>query len=122
MLSVSQDKADAGHPLHKELRQLANELNNNRSFPQAMEDLSRRVAVQEVSMFSSAMLLNIRRGGDELIYALRDLSRALWDRRLSTAKTLGEEASSKMVFPMVVIFGVVVIVVAAPAILFMNQQ
>ncbi|RAV20595.1 type II secretion system F family protein [Paenibacillus contaminans] len=119
---ISNEKADAGHPLYKELRQLVNELSNNRSFPQAMEDMARRAAVQEVSMFSSAMLLNMRRGGDELIYALRELSRMLWEKRLSTAKTLGEEASSKMVFPMVVIFGVVVIVVAAPAILFMNQQ
>jgi tight adherence protein C len=35
-------------------------------------------------------------------------------------KTLGEEASAKLVFPMVFIFFIVMVIVAAPAILIMN--
>ncbi|MDQ0888523.1 hypothetical protein QFZ81_003611 [Paenibacillus sp. V4I9] len=37
------------------------------------------------------------------------------------SRTLGEEASSKLVFPMVLIFVVVMVIVAAPALLMMKQ-
>jgi tight adherence protein C len=64
--------------------------------------------------------LNYRRGGVEFVYALRELSRIIWDKRLALTKTLGEEASAKLVFPMVFIFFIVMVIVAAPAILIMN--
>lgn len=52
--------------------------------------------------------------------ALMDLSRSLWERRKAICKTLGEQASSKLVFPMVLLFMVVVILVGAPAFMMMN--
>ncbi|GAF08207.1 type II/IV secretion system protein TadC [Paenibacillus pini JCM 16418] len=52
--------------------------------------------------------------------ALTDLSRVLWEKRKSITRTRGEQASSKLVFPMVVIFLVVVVLVGTPAFLMMN--
>nr|WP_249866162.1 type II secretion system F family protein [Paenibacillus konkukensis] len=98
----------------------AHEIRMNGSFAKAMEDFNKRCGVQEVSLFTTTLLLNYKRGGDELVMSLKELSVTLWDKRKSLAKTLGEEASSKMVFPMVLIFMVVMIIVAAPAILTMG--
>lgn len=116
------EQGDPASPLYAELRKLSHELRDNRSFPQALEDFSKRCAVQEVAMFSTTVLLNYRRGGNDFVLALQDLGRVLWDKRKAVAKTLGEEASSKLVFPMVIIFLVVMIVVAAPAVLLVGQQ
>jgi tight adherence protein C len=107
-------------PLYYELNQMVIALNNNRSFQHVMEEFNKRCNVQEISIFTTTVLLNYRRGGLEFVYALRELSRIIWDKRLSLTKTLGEEASAKLVFPMVLIFFIVMVIVAAPAILLMN--
>jgi len=72
-------------------------------------------------VFVNVILLNYRRGGEELVNALSTLSRNMWEARKNAAKTLGEEASSKLLFPMVLIFLVVLTVIAAPALMWMNQ-
>jgi tight adherence protein C len=109
-------------PLYYELNQMAAALNNNRSFQHVMEEFNKRCNVQEISIFTTTVLLNYRRGGIEFVYALRELSRIIWDKRLALTKTLGEEASAKLVFPMVIIFFIVMVIVAAPAILIMNTN
>lgn len=107
-------------PLQKELHLLSNELQMNSSLTQAMDNFNKRCALQEVSSLVTTILLNHRRGGDEFVFALKELSHMLWDKRKTVTRTLGEEASSKLVFPMVVIFMVVMVLVAAPALLVMN--
>jgi tight adherence protein C len=97
-----------------------NELLNNYSFAQAFQDFSRRCGLREVSVFATAVVLNDRRGGEEFAASLKEQSKELWDRRKALVRTLGEEASAKLAFPMVLVFLVVMVIVAAPAILIMN--
>jgi len=63
------------------------------------------------------MLLNYRRGGDKLVLSLKELTYTLWEKRKAIARTRGEEASSKLIFPVVGIFVVLMILVASPAML-----
>ncbi|SDC47792.1 tight adherence protein C [Paenibacillus sp. UNCCL117] len=107
----------ADNPLRQELSETAGALRMNASFTKAMEEFSKRCALQETTLFTTTLLLNYRRGGDEMLVSLRELSMTLWDKRKALAKTLGEEASSKLVFPMVLIFFVVMVIVAVPALL-----
>lgn len=117
---LERKKGDSKHPLYRELLQMLAEWESGYSFQQAMEGFSKRCGIQEVSAFTTAVLLNYRRGGHDFVLSLRDLSRSLWERRKAVSKTLGEQASSKMVFPMVLLFLVVVILVGAPAFMIMN--
>ncbi|MFS0723447.1 type II secretion system F family protein [Paenibacillus sp. 1P07SE] len=110
----------AGHPLYAELTRMCRDMHNGVAFHIALEGFSKRCAVQEVSMFTTNLLLNYRRGGDRLRLSLRELSYMLWEKRKSVSRTLGEEASSKLVFPLVVIFMVLMVIVASPAILMMS--
>lgn len=118
--SVEQKKHMQDHPLYAELQQVAAEVGNNYSFAQAMEDFSKRCGMQEISIFVTTVLMNYRRGGEEFVASLQGLSQDLWDKRRAVTKTLGEEASSKMIFPMMIIFLVVMVVVGAPALMMMK--
>jgi tight adherence protein C len=120
LMQTVEQANEISNPLYIELRQAAHELRLNRSFYEVMEDFSRRCGVQEVSVFLTTLLLNYRRGGNNLAVALEGLSKELWDKRKGVSRTLGEEASSKLVFPMVIIFVVVLIIVAFPAIKLMQ--
>lgn len=118
---VESRKGDYSHPLYKELSIMAGEWESGYSFQQAFENFSKRCAVQEVSLFTTTVLLNYRRGGGDFVLSLRDLSRMLWDKRKAVSRTRGEQASSKLVFPMVVIFLIVIILVGTPAFMMMKM-
>lgn len=119
-LCIDRKREEEEHPLYRELFQMLREWEGGDSFQQAMEGFSKRCGIQEVSAFTTAVLLNFRRGGNDFALALRDLSRSLWEKRKAVSKTLGEQASSKLVFPMVLLFMVVLILVGAPAFMIMD--
>lgn len=108
------------HPLYRELFRMQREWGGGYSFHQAMEGVSKRLGVQEVSAFVTSVLLNYRRGGNDFVLALMDLSHTLWERRKAVSKTLGEQASSKLVFPMLLLFLIIVVMVGAPALMIME--
>lgn len=108
------------HPLYVEWAKLSRALQDNKPLPVAMEAFSRSCSVLEVSMLCTAVLMNYRRGGPDFVTSLQELSHTLWERRKAMAKTIGEEASSKLVLPMVLLFCTVMVIVAAPALLIMG--
>lgn len=112
---VEQTKNPEKSYLYKELLQSVHELKNNVPFHQVLESLNKRCGTQEVSLFTTTVLLNFRRGSGEFVAALRMLTKELWEKRKAMTRTLGEQASSKLVFPMVLIFLVVLLIIAAPA-------
>ncbi|NIK76302.1 tight adherence protein C [Paenibacillus castaneae] len=108
------------HPLYKEWGDAVASIRNGHSFSSALERFNRRCAVQEVSIFTTVLLLNYRRGGEHFVLALRELSYTLWEKRKAIARSKGEQASSKLVFPLVGILLVLMILVASPAVLLMS--
>ncbi|MEK4853917.1 type II secretion system F family protein [Paenibacillus sp. FSL H7-0756] len=118
---VNSRQGDSSHPLYAELMKMTAEWDGGYSFQQAFENFSKRCAVQEVSIFTTTVLLNYRRGGADFVLSLRDLSRMLWEKRKAISRTRGEQASSKLVFPMVVIFLIVIVLVGTPAIMMLKM-
>lgn len=116
----SSQRADESHPLYREWVKLSRALKDNRPFIIAMEEFSRSCGVLEVSMFATNVLLNFKRGGSDFALSMEELSHTLWERRKATARTIGEEASAKLIFPMVLLFCTVMLIVAAPAVLSMQ--
>lgn len=110
---------DPNSPLIRELSETVNKMASNEPFHQVLNDLSKKCGVQEISIFTTTILLNYRKGGNDLILALRELSHELWEKRKNISKTKGEEASSKLVFPLIFIFVAVMIIVGYPAITIM---
>ncbi|WP_168121062.1 type II secretion system F family protein [Paenibacillus sp. HB172176] len=114
-------EGDSGqHPLLREWKLAAAALRNGQSFALVLERFHRSCAIQETAVFTTAMLLNYRRGGDHFVLALRELSFTLWEKRKAVARISGEEASSKLVFPLVGILLIMMVIVAAPAFLSMK--
>jgi tight adherence protein C len=114
--------ADAGDPesaLYRELRRAVHAIRNGESFQHALERFGRRCGVQEAAVFTAAVLLNYQKGGDRFVMSLRELSYGLWEKRKAIARIRGEEASSKLSFPLVVVFLVLMVLIGAPAILSM---
>lgn len=108
---------NSDHPLARLLQAAAAQLNNHYPLPHVFDEFSRRCGVHEAAMLASALMMNYRRGGPDFASALRQLSVQLWHKRKAEIRTLGEEASARLVFPLVIIFFLLMVVVAAPAIM-----
>lgn len=116
-----QRKAAKEHPLYAELGFALEAVKRGEPLGSALEEFGRRCSVPEAKLFATTLLINSRRGGETFVSALRELSRTLWEKRKATARTLGEQASSRMAFPLAVIFLIIMVLVGAPSMLMMSH-
>jgi len=114
------NKQESKHPLYVEWNEAVFELSNGASFVTVIEKLNRNCALQQMSMLTTILLLNYRKGGEHFINSVQELNMSLWESRKTIARLKGEEASSKMIFPLVGILFLVMVLVVAPAIFMMQ--
>jgi tight adherence protein C len=112
---VKDSKKD--NPLYVELAMALNDMDSGKSDLEAYEDFARRCKLQEITTFVSTLLQNMRKGNSELMPLLKVLANASWENRKNNAKKLGEEASTKLLIPLVIIFIAILIMVITPAVL-----
>jgi len=104
-------------PLYEELNITYIEIRNGKAEMAALEDFARRCRVKEITKFITAVIQNLKRGNGELVPLLKLQSNECWQLRKSMAKRLGEEASTKLVFPLMIMFIGILIIVILPAIM-----
>ncbi|MFA6308962.1 MAG: type II secretion system F family protein [Clostridia bacterium] len=107
--------------LYTELEKTVFEIKSGMSEIRAYEDFAKRCRTSEVTKFISIVLQNLKKGSFEVVSILRVQSEACWETRKNVAKKLGEEASTKLLLPMMIIFLAILIIVITPAILSMQS-
>lgn len=108
-------------PLYEELQMAIKDIGAGKPENKAYEDFAKRCRTPEITKFVTVVLQNVKKGTGDLVSILRVQSNECWELRKSAAKRLGEEASTKMLFPMMIVFIAILIIVAAPAILAMKE-
>ena len=63
----------------------------------------------------SLILQNLNRGADGLRDALMNETKMAFEERKQTARKLGEEAGTKLLLPMMLMMGVVLLIIMLPA-------
>lgn len=101
---------------YRELGIVFNAINSGDSEIRAYEEFARRCRVHEVTMFAATLVQNLRKGNDQLVTVLKLQANACWESRKNVAKKLGEEASTKLIFPMMLIFAAILIMIMSPAV------
>jgi len=102
--------------LYLELGIALNDINSGKPELQAYEEFAKRCRLQEVTMFVSILVQNLRKGNSELIPVLRLQANTCWENRKNIARKLGEEASTKLLFPMIIVFVAILIMIMTPAV------
>lgn len=111
---------DKSNPLYKELNNLLIEIRSGKPMAHAYEELAQRCRIPEITRFVSTVLQNLNKGTDDLVFVLKNFSHDAWEKRKEIARKQGEEAAAKLVFPMVLVFLAVTIIVLAPAVISMS--
>ena len=109
------------HILYSEMQYALMEIKAGKPERIAYEEFARRCRVKEVTKFVSVIVMNLRRGGGEVIPVLREQGNECWEMRKNAARQLGEEAGTKILIPLMIMFLGIVLVVATPAVLGMTS-
>lgn len=104
-------------PLFRELRFCHAEIQAGKPEAVAYEEFARRCKIKEAIKFVSVVILNLRKGGAEVVPTLKAQADECWEARRAAARRLGEKASSKLMLPMSIMLLGIIMVVALPAVL-----
>lgn len=111
------DNKGSDRPLYKEIEYTYFKIQAGEDYTKAYEDFAKRCRIPETTKLISIVLQNYKRGSSELSLLLRVLGNECWQTRKNIAKKLGEEASSKLLFPMILMFVGIMIIMLVPAVL-----
>lgn len=103
-------------PLSKELEISIRKMDNGISEDIALSDLSNRIGLRQYTKLFNILEQNRKNGSNDVRIALNnELSDAFKERKLN-AKILGEEAQTKLIFPLIMMLGIVLVIIMVPAI------
>lgn len=93
------------------------EMQNGIAEIEAIRRFGARVKLTPYLKFSTLLSQNIRKGSRGLIELLKIEGKLAYEERKENVKQQGEEAGTKLLFPMLMMFGIVLIVILVPAFL-----
>lgn len=117
VLEYEQERKKGGKKryVYEEMCVLLQEMKDGASESQAMEHFGRRCRLQPYLRFSSVMTQNLKKGAEGLTAILETESMEALEQRKQRALQLGEKAGTKLLFPMMLMLGIVMAVILVPA-------
>lgn len=104
-------------PIYVELGTVLEDIETGIGENQAWQEFSERCKVKEISSFASMMMQSTKIGGNQLVEELKRMTHETWEMRKYAAKLMSETASAKTIFPLMLMFLAILIIVIAPAIM-----
>lgn len=102
---------------YEEMLLTCREMESGVSEINAYDRFGRRTRNQQYRRLSGILCQNLKKGSGQLLGLLEEESREAFEERKALAKKAGEEAGTKMLFPMMIMLGIVIIVIIVPAFL-----
>ncbi|HBY19572.1 MAG: hypothetical protein A2Y24_03575 [Clostridiales bacterium GWE2_32_10] len=103
--------------LYLELKRLHNDINSGVYEIDAYNNFAKRCNSIYINKFVSNVTQSIKKGNSGLKSSLKEILKETWENRKNMAKKRGEEASTKLIFPLVIIFLAIMLLIIYPAII-----
>ena len=116
LLKISAEMPASG-PLYQALAKTTGSMEHGATDEEALDQLTVACNMPQVRRFVSVILQNMHRGGADVLVALQDIGKELWEARKAAARQIAEETSTKLLFPMMLMLIAVILLVAAPAVM-----
>ncbi len=111
---------DSSGEFYKEARFVLLKTMTGTLFCDALKVFSANLAMPEIHTFVTIVNQEIKSGSGGMAYKLKDCAKRSWNTRENIARKKGEEAVSKLVFPLAVGLAGILLVLAAPAVMIMK--
>lgn len=101
--------------VYEEMLLSCHELGSGISESTVYERFGRRCRLPPYIRLAGLLVQNLKKGSNRLTLALKQEAQNAFEERKNRAKKLGEEAGTKLLFPMMLMLGVVMILIMIPA-------
>ena len=101
--------------LYEEVLITCREIESGVGEQRAYERFGDRIALHEYRKLGSILTQNMKKGTAGLLDILEEECRLAFEERKNLAKKYGEEAGTKMLFPMMMMFGMIIAIIMIPA-------
>ena len=101
--------------VYEEMQRTSFEIKNGMGEERAYERFGERCGGYRYRKFGNLLAQNLRKGSRGLTRLLEQEAEDAFEERKSMARKLGEEAGTKMLFPMILMLGAVMLILAFPA-------
>ena len=105
------------HPLYEVMLITCHEIESGVGEARAYERFGERCGLHRYRKFCSLLVQNLRKGTRGLVQLLEQEVSDAFEERKNLAKKSGEEAGTKMLFPMMMMFGIIIVIIMVPAFL-----
>lgn len=103
------------NPAYEEMLYTCREMKSGVPESSAYERFGLRTGLQEYIRLGTLMAQNLRKGSSSLLSRLQEEADRALIVRIQSGRKLGEEASTKLLIPMVMMLGIVMVMVMLPA-------
>lgn len=100
--------------LYEEMRITSRDIQEGMSIDNAMDSFANRCGTKEIRKFSSIYVQAVNRGAAESINSMRIMADEAWEQKKQLSKQKGEIASQKLLFPNMIMFAGIMLVVVVP--------
>ena len=101
--------------VYEEMLVTCHEINSGISETTAYENFGKRCRLPQYTKLSNILLQNLKKGSNSILAALRQEAVNAFEERKNTARKLGEEAGTKLLLPMMIMLGIVMVLIIIPA-------
>lgn len=101
--------------VYEEMLLTCHELDSGISEAVAYEHFGKRCRLMQYMKFTNLLVQNLRKGSNSILDALRQEGKNAFEERKNMARRLGEEAGTKLLMPMMLMLGIVMILIIIPA-------
>lgn len=101
--------------VYEEMLLTCYELESGISEAAAYEHFGKRCRIIQYMKLSNLLVQNLRKGSNGMVYALRQEAESAFEDRKNMARKLGEEAGTKLLLPMMLMLGIVMLLIIIPA-------
>lgn len=102
-------------PGYEQILYTCRELKSGVSEISAYEHFGKRTGLQEYIRLSTLVAQNLKKGSSSLLLRLHEEADRALTEKMQAGRKIGEEASTKLLVPMVMMLGVVMVIVILPA-------
>ena len=103
--------------IYEEMVRTMYEIQGGTSEGECYERFGRRCGISHYRKFAAILSQNLRKGTKGIAQLLKSEAEDAFEERKNLAKKLGEEASAKLLLPMFLMLGIVMIIIVVPAFL-----
>lgn len=114
---LAEKNAKKDHYLYQEILVTMRQLNSGISEREAYSELGERLNMARYRKLFSMVVQNMSMGTKDLFMALEQEEHAALEHRKERARQLGETASTKLLFPMILLLITVMLILLVPAVL-----